>query len=83
MQGMDGEDPGAVSKNGINESDINLTIALKLQGLLEQSGTAVILTRSDENAIYDIDKTTLREKKVSDIKNRVKIGNNSCITCME
>lgn len=35
----------------------------------------MVLTRSDENAIYDIDKKTLREKKVSDIKNRVKIGN--------
>ncbi len=36
-----------------------------------------MLTRSDENAIYDIDKTTLKEKKVSDIKNRVKIGNSA------
>ncbi len=37
----------------------------------------MILTRSDEQAIYDLDKQTLRQKKVSDIKNRVKIGNNS------
>lgn len=36
-----------------------------------------MLTRSDEKAIYDIDKKTLKAKKVSDIKNRVKIGNNS------
>ena len=68
---------GAVSKNGVSEADINLKIALKLQNLLEQSGATVILTRSDENAIYDIDKKTLREKKVSDIKNRVKIANES------
>ena len=45
--------------------------------MLEQSGCTVLLTRSDENGIYDLDKTTLREKKVSDIKNRVKIGNES------
>lgn len=45
--------------------------------MLEQSGCTVILTRSDENAIYDLDKTTLREKKISDIRNRVKIGNSS------
>ena len=45
--------------------------------MLEQSGCNVILTRSDENAIYDLDKKTLREKKISDIKNRVKIGNTS------
>ena len=50
---------------------------MKVQKLLEESGATVILTRSDENAIYDLDKTTLREMKVSDIKNRVKIGNES------
>lgn len=44
---------------------------------MEQAGSSVILTRSDENGIYDLDKKTLREKKVSDIKNRVKIGNES------
>lgn len=48
-----------------------------MQQLLEQAGSTVILTRSDENGIYDLDKTTLRQKKVSDIKNRVKIGNES------
>ena len=62
---------------GTTEAQTNLKIALKLQNLVEQSGSTVILTRSDENAIYDIDKTTLREKKVSDIHNRVKIGNES------
>ena len=45
--------------------------------MLEQSGCTVILTRSDKNAIYDLDSKTLREKKVSDIKNRVKMGNES------
>ena len=48
-----------------------------MQKLLEQSGCTVILTRSDENAIYDLDANTLKQKKISDIKNRVKIGNNS------
>ena len=48
---------GAVSDDGISEAEINLTIALKLQNLLEQSGATVILTRSDENGIYDVDKT--------------------------
>ncbi len=70
-------DEGAESTNGIAEAEINLKIALKLQNLLEQSGTTTILTRSDENAIYDIDSKTLKEKKISDIRNRVKIGNES------
>ena len=68
---------GAESSNGTTEAQINLKIALKLQQLLEQSGCTVILTRSDENAIYDLDSKTLRQKKVSDIHNRVKIGNES------
>lgn len=68
---------GAESKNGTTEAEINLKIVLKLQQLLEQSGCTVILTRSDENAIYDLDSKTLKQKKVSDIHNRVKIGNES------
>ena len=68
---------GAESSNGTTEAQINLKIVLKLQQLLEQSGCTVILTRSDENAIYDLDSKTLRQKKVSDIHNRVKIGNES------
>lgn len=70
-------DEGAQSSSGTTEAETNLKIALKLQNLLETNGCNVILTRSDENAIYDLDKTTLREKKISDIHNRVKIGNES------
>lgn len=70
-------DEGAESSTGTTEAETNLKIALKLQNLLEQSGSTVILTRSDENAIYDYDSKTLRQKKISDIHNRVKIGNES------
>ena len=70
-------DEGAESNNGTTEARINLKIALKVQKLLEQTGSTVILTRSDDNAIYDLDSKSLRQKKVSDIKNRVKIGNES------
>ena len=62
---------------GVTEAESNLKIALKVQNLLEQSGATVILTRSDENAIYDLDKKTLKQKKISDIHNREKIGNES------
>lgn len=70
-------DEGAQSNNGTTEAETNLKIAFKLQNLLEQSGATVILTRSDENAIYDLSAETIKQKKVSDIRNRVKIGNNS------
>ena len=70
-------DEGATSSHGTSEAEINLKIVLKLQKLLESSGATVILTRYDENAIYELDAKTISEKKVSDIKNRVKIGNES------
>ena len=70
-------DEGAESSNGTTEAETNLKIALKVQALLEQSGATVILTRSDEEAIYDLDSKTLKQKKISDIHNRVKIGNES------
>ncbi len=70
-------DEGAESSNGTTEAQINLKIALKVQQILEQSGCTVILTRSDENGIYDLNANTIREKKISDVRNRVKIGNDS------
>ena len=77
MHGHGKPDEGAQRSTGTTEAATNLKIALKLQNLLEQSGTTVILTRSDENAIYDVDAKTLKQKKISDIHNRVKIGNES------
>lgn len=54
------------------EKDINLSIAKKLQAYFEQNGTYVILTRSDDNGIYDVS-GSIRSKKNSDLKNREKI----------
>ena len=70
-------DEGAVGVKNITESDINLQITKKVQYLLEQSGCIVILTRSDENGIFSVESETLRQKKTSDLKKRVEIGNTS------
>ena len=70
-------DYGTQSASGTTEQELNLAITLKLQQLLEQSGVKVILTRSDDNGIYEVDKDSIRSKKISDMKNRVYIGNNS------
>ena len=70
-------DEGAESSSGTLEAPINLKITLKIQKLLESSGATVILTRSDDNSICEIDAETIREKKISDVHQRVKIGNNS------
>lgn len=74
---MDFRTNGATGDNGVYESDINLKIVKKLQYLLEQAGCTVILTRSDENGIYSGDDNSIRSKKLSDMKNRVEIGNSS------
>ncbi len=70
-------DGGAVGKDGSIESDLNLDIVLKLQKLLEASNCTVLLTRSDENGIYETTADTIRKQKISDMKNRVDIANNS------
>lgn len=70
-------DEGAQSSKGTTEAESNLAITLKVQKLLEQSGAHVVLTRSDEKSIYDLDSKTLKQKKISDIHNRVRIGNSA------
>lgn len=67
-------DGGAIGKDGSIESELNLLITLKLQNLLESSNCNVILTRSDKNGIYDTNSSSIREKKLSDMKNRLKIS---------
>ncbi len=51
-----------------------MSVAQILQRFLEAGGTQVILTRADDNGIYDIT-DGIKSKKVSDIKNREKIMN--------
>ncbi len=69
-------DGGATDKDNNLESDLNLKIALKLQKILEASNCTVLLTRSDENGIYEENAKTIKEKKKSDMNNRVNIANN-------
>lgn len=73
--GHGGEDGGAVSLDGVPESGINLQIVRKAEGLLVFLGRSVRLTRTGEEAIYSPEAQTLREKKVSDLKNRVDLIN--------
>ena len=70
-------DGGAISNNGTIESDITLQITQKVKNILEQENVKVILTRCGQNGIYDENAKTISQKKISDIRNRVNIGNNS------
>lgn len=69
--GHGGEDGGAVSVTGVPESGINLDIVLKLNDLLAFCGTVPIPLRCEDISLHSPEAATLREKKVSDLKNRV------------
>jgi len=71
--GHGGEDGGATGKSPTPEKDINLTIALKLESLLKISGFNVVMTRTADTSISDDHLDTVRERKISDIHNRLKI----------
>lgn len=73
--GHGGEDGGTVSSSGIVEKDINLNISLKICRILDLYGFDTLMIRNDDKLIYDSDCKTVREKKVSDIHNRMNIIN--------
>ena len=73
--GHGGADGGTTGADGSVEKEINLQIALKLNRLLSLYGFNVIMTRESDDSIHSSDSATLRQKKVSDIHNRMKIIN--------
>ena len=74
--GHGGEDGGAVSITGAPESQINLAIVLKLRDVLGLYGVDPILLREEDISLHDDNANTLREKKRSDLKNRVTVVEN-------
>ncbi len=71
--GHGGFDGGAIGINGTIEKDINLSISLKLRDMLEQAGFSIVMTRETDTATNDVDSTTTRNKKVSDMRNRLNL----------
>ena len=71
--GHGGIDGGAVAADGTTEKDINLYIALKMNAYLGNLGYETVLTRSDDESIHSEDAQTTRQKKVSDLHNRLEI----------
>ena len=74
--GHGGEDGGACSASGSKESDVNLNIVLKTETLMAFLGVRTELTRSEDRSMHSEGASTLHEKKVSDLKNRVEFVNN-------
>ena len=66
--GHGGKDPGKVGVNGALEETINLDIARRLAVLLRQADVKAVMTREDENGLYDEEASN---KKVQDMKRRI------------
>ena len=69
--GHGGEDGGAIGYGGIIEKNLNLSITLKTDTFFQFFGYDVVLTRENDIMTCDEGLKTQREKKVSDIKNRL------------
>lgn len=70
--GHGGLDGGAVAKDGTIEKDINLSTAMKLRSMMNALGFKTETTRTEDIMTCDEGLSTIREKKVSDIRNRLK-----------
>lgn len=72
--GHGGEDGGATSCTGRLESEYNLAISRRLDDLLHLLGYRTRMTRTSDVSIY-LTGDTIAQKKVSDLKERVRIVN--------
>lgn len=73
--GHGGEDGGAVSSGGVEESQLNLAVSLRLNDLLRFAGQRTVMTRTEDVTICDEGLSTVRQRKASDLKNRVALVN--------
>ena len=74
--GHGGVDGGAVSCTGKPESAYNLEISLRLNDLLRLLGYQTCMIRTQDISVYTKGET-IAQKKVSDLKERVRIANES------
>lgn len=65
-------DPGKVGVNNVNEKDVNLEVAKKVKKKLKKKDIEVIMTREKDEMIC---KTESNNKKIEDMKERVKLIN--------
>ena len=69
--GHGGEDGGALSLSGTKESAVNLAVTRRLELLMGLLGVEGVMLRQEDVSLHSEGANTLREKKVSDLKNRV------------
>lgn len=75
--GHGGIDGGTSADDGTLEKDINLQIAHKLNDILQSMGIETVMIRTEDKSIHDENATTIRQKKVTDLRNRLSILNNT------
>ncbi len=71
--GHGGFDGGATAKDGTIEKDINLKISRYTSEYLNLLGFKTILTREEDVSLEDNPELSIKERKTSDIHNRLKI----------
>ncbi len=69
--GHGGEDGGAVSADGIQESQLNLALSQRLRDLFVFCGVQTKMTRESDISLHDANAKSIREKKRSDLAKRV------------
>lgn len=72
--GHGGEDGGAVSPDGVAESQLNLAVSERVNDLLRFAGQRTRMTRTEDVSIHT-EGETVRARKASDIRNRVVLVN--------
>lgn len=73
--GHGGMDGGATSLTGVEERELNLEIALRLEALAALYGIPTEMTRRTADIDYPEEATTIRQKKVADTRARVELIN--------
>ncbi len=71
--GHGGFDGGAVAEDGTFEKNINLNIALAVGDMLSLNGVKVVYTRTEDTGTEDDSSENIRNRKRSDLNNRLKI----------
>lgn len=73
--GHGGRDGGSIGASGSVEKELNLAYAKSLQKLLAKAGINVVMTRTNDNGLYN---NNADNKKLSDMRQRRDIINSAC-----
>ena len=73
--GHGGEDPGAIGYGDVYEKDLNLAFCKLICEELTSRGYTVVMTREEDRLLYTEAENIKGIRKISDLKNRVKIFN--------